>query len=898
MKIYFNLEYRAAEGERLVLNFVGKGLGGEPFMNRGDMKTTDRIHWTLTVETEVYESPITIAYFYSVYKAMSPVRQEWTNKPHSLCLSFAKAKDITVYDHWIDLPEDSVLYSSAFADCLHARKTVNIKPTSFNTTVRLKVRAPQLRSVERLAIVGEIPSLGEWNALRAVDMQELTENEWTVDFDAKPFMGRTVEFKFAALDAKKDVTPLWEDGMNRKIQVPQLPDGGVVVYELSEAHFPIYPPRLAGTLVPVFSLRTKESYGVGDFGDLRQMIDFVASTGQHVLQVLPINDTTSTHTWWDSYPYSCISVFALHPQYCDLRQLPPLKDKEQELKFREEGRRLNALPQIDYEAVNKLKDSYLKAVYAQEGKQVLSERGFKEFFEAEASWLVPYAQFCHLRDLYGTADYAQWPDHRQWNEADRKALSTPRNKEFSKVAFYYYVQFVLSSQMKSVHDYARSKSVILKGDIPIGVARYGCDVWAEPRYFHLDGQAGAPPDAFSAKGQNWGFPTYNWDAMLADGCKWWRNRLSCMSKYFDAYRIDHVLGFFRIWEIPTTCVSGLLGQFSPALPLTREEIESFGLHFQEELFTKPFIADWVIDRIFHEYADEVKANYLIHEHDDIWSLKPEFDTECKVMKAFKGKESVKDITLRDGICALVDNVLFVRDKKDANKFHPRISAQLDFMYEALCDSDKAAFNRLYDDYYYRRNNSFWYAQAMRKLPLLTQATNMLVCAEDLGMVPDCVPGAMANLHILSLEIQSMPKDSSVKFGHLSRNPYRSVATISTHDMPTLRQWWDEDWNRTQEYYNTMLYRGGAAPHPLPGWLASDIVSRHLTSPSMLCILSIQDWMSINERLRLKDENAERINVPAEAHHYWRYRMHVNIEDLSRNDDFCESIRELVVESGR
>ena len=187
---------------------------------------------------------------------------------------------------------------------------------------------------------------------------------------------------------------------------------------------------------------------------------------------------------------------------------------------------------------------------------------------------------------------------------------------------------------------------------------------------------------------------------------------------------------------------------------------------------------------------------------------------------------------------------------------------------------------------------------MKKLPKLVQATRMLVCAEDLGMVPDCVPWVMNDLKILSLELQSMPKDPSVKFGHLSRNPYRSVCTISSHDMPTLRQWWDENIQRTQEYYNTMLYRQGPAPHPLPGWLAQDIISRHLTSPSMLCILSIQDWLAINEHLRLPDANAERINIPANPKHYWRYRMHLSIEDLAANKEFMDSVTELVAQSGR
>ena len=674
--------------------------------------------------------------------------------------------------------------------------------------------------------------------------------------------------------------------------------GELVSYELDQAFFALYNRKLAGTQVPVFSLRTRKSAGIGDFGDLKTMIDFVASTGQKVLQLLPINDTTITHTWTDSYPYSCISVFAIHPQYADLHALPELKDAKARAEAEKTRAELNALDKIDYEKVNDFKINYLRQIFNQEGEKMMKTAEYKAFFQDTELWLVPYAQYSYLRDKNGTADFNQWPDHQVWDEAERKALADPKTAAYKNVAFFYFVQFVLDRQMQEAHEHAKAKGVILKGDIPIGVNRNGCDVWTEPKYFNLNGQAGAPPDDFSANGQNWGFPTYNWFEMLKDGCQWWNRRFKNMARYFDAYRIDHVLGFFRIWEIPVHSVHGLLGQFAPALAMSREEIESYGLHFQEDRFTRPFITDWVLDRVFHERAGEVKEKYLDRLDDERYQMKPEVDTQRKVEALFADVTNEKELWLRDGLYALISDVLFVRDHTNPGVFHPRISAQLDFIYESLYDNDKAAFNRLYNDYFYRRNNQFWYQEAMKKLPKLVQATRMLVCAEDLGMVPDCVPWVMDELKILSLELQSMPKDPSVKFGHLSRNPYRSVCTISSHDMPTLRMWWDENIQRTQEYYNTMLYRQGSAPHPLPGWLASDIISRHLTSPSMLCILSIQDWLATDEALRLPDADAERINIPANPKHYWRYRMHLNIEDLAADKRFVQNITEMISQSGR
>ena len=890
MTVQFNIEYKAMFGEQIVVN-----IQTEEGELKLPLETTDGERWACDWCVESPEKSYT--YYYSVEREGRAVKTEWLMIKHQLDVNAKKAAVYTLYDHWKAMPEDAFLYSSAFTDCINHQAPQEMKPETGSKIVRLIVRAPQLRDGERLGVLGADKALGAWDVQKILPMTQHTYNEWVADIDATHLEGSHLEFKFVAFrNAKNEL--LWENSMNRTVDLPEMKAGELVSYELDQAFFALYNRKLAGTQVPVFSLRTRKSAGIGDFGDLKTMIDFVASTGQKVLQLLPINDTTITHTWTDSYPYSCISVFAIHPQYADLHALPELKDAKARAEAEKTRAELNALDKIDYEKVNDFKINYLRQIFNQEGGKMMKTAEYKAFFQDTELWLVPYAQYSYLRDKNGTADFNQWPDHQVWDEAERKALADPKTAAYKNVAFFYFVQFVLDRQMQEAHEHAKTKGVILKGDIPIGVNRNGCDVWTEPKYFNLNGQAGAPPDDFSANGQNWGFPTYNWFEMLKDGCQWWNRRFKNMARYFDAYRIDHVLGFFRIWEIPVHSVHGLLGQFAPALAMSREEIESYGLHFQEDRFIRPFITDWVLDRVFHERAGEVKEKYLDRLDDERYQMKPEVDTQRKVEALFADATDEKELWLRDGLYALISDVLFVRDHTNPGVFHPRISAQLDFIYESLYDNDKAAFNRLYNDYFYRRNNQFWYGEAMKKLPKLVQATRMLVCAEDLGMVPDCVPWVMDELKILSLELQSMPKDPSVKFGHLSRNPYRSVCTISSHDMPTLRMWWDENVQRTQEYYNTMLYRQGPAPHPLPGWLASDIISRHLTSPSMLCILSIQDWLATDEALRLPDADAERINIPANPKHYWRYRMHLNIEDLAADKRFVQSITEMISQSGR
>ncbi len=791
MRIQFNLHYRTSFGEQLVLNV----LTDSGALQQHRMGTTDGVHWTCELSKAVRTAPY-MDYYYSLMRDVREVRQEWTTIPHRLEFAAKRGTVYRVYDYWRDIPDDAYRYSSAFTECIDPRKRQFSDTTAFARTLRLKVRAPQLYGGQRLAMTGSGQRLGNWDLAQALPMAEHECHEWVVSLDADT-LPETLEFKFVALPCKGDAKPVWETGMNRLLTPAAMEANEVLVYELSQAEFPTYPWKAAGTVVPVFSLRSEGSYGVGDFGDLKMMVDWCALTYQRVLQLLPVNDTTITHTWQDSYPYNAISIYALHPQFADFRQLPPLADDGRREHYEKLRCQLNALPQIDYERMMEAKMAYLRELFRQEWSAVRRRTSYKEFYEHNKEWLEPYARFCVQRDRGRTDDH---------------------------VTFWYFVQYVLDSQMHSAHEHARRQHVVLKGDIPIGISRDGVEARVEPRYFNLDGQAGAPPDAFSDDGQNWGFPTYNWDEMMKDGCSWWVRRFRKMAEYFDAYRIDHVLGFFRIWEIPMPEKSGLLGQFQPALAFSREEIAAYGVTFRDDLF-------------------------------------------------------------------LIDH-------KRADRWHPRIAVQFQPAYEQLSDDQKVAFNRLYDDFFYRRNNQYWYQEAMKKLPRLTQATRMLVCAEDLGMVPDCVPWVMNELRILSLEIQSMPKSPNTRFGHLSQNPYRSVCTISTHDMSTLRQWWDEDPERTQDYYNTMLYRSGEAPHPLPGWLARDIISRHLTSPSMLCLLSLQDWLSMDERLRLPDQNAERINIPANPRHYWRYRMHLTIEQLMAADSFNDELRTLIAHSGR
>ena len=891
MKLTFRIEYRTAWGEEL--GVILDGNNSEPII----LRTPNGEHWEGEAEMPDLPACVPVSYRYGVYRDGQCIRRESGTMAHLFCPGKKKNCHYILNDFWKDLPAESYLYSSAFSGDYQSETTIKVT-ASADGSITFRALCPCLHHKRQvLAISGDCPALGNWDIQKTVLMEEIQPNEWTITLNVST-LEFPLSYKFVACNADSKQVEEWENHDNRMLNNPELKKGEIYLTPETEVHFTSSARKVAGTAIPVFSLRSEKSFGVGDFGDLKKLIDWAAKTHQQAVQILPINDTTITHTWMDSYPYNSISIYAFHPMYIDLNQLGKMKDKEALAVFEARRQELNALPQIDYEAVNNAKRSYLKVMFQQTGRKVLASAEFKKFFEENEHWLLPYAAFSYLRDLYGTPDFSQWPEHTEYKAEEIAALCAPDSSCYEEIAFYYYTQYHLHIQLLDAGNYAREKGIIFKGDIPIGISRNSVEAWIEPYYFNMNGQAGAPPDAFSVNGQNWGFPTYNWEVMEQDNYQWWQKRFRKMAEYFTAYRIDHILGFFRIWEIPSHSVHGLLGQFVPALPMSVDEIQSYGLPFQKDFMTKPFINEEMLNKMFGDKAAFVKETFVQHAHDDIYEMRPEYDTQRKVEAYFSDKKDEESIHIREGVYALISNVLFVPDRKHPSMYHPRIAVQNDFIFGRLDWKEKDAFNRLYNHYYYQRHNQFWYQEAMKKLPILTQATSMLVCGEDLGMVPDCVPWVMDQLQILSLEIQRMPKNPKHEFGHVWEYPYRSVCTISTHDMSTLRGWWEEDYEQTCRYYNHVMGHWGEVPVSAPGWVCEEIVRNHLECPSLLCILSFQDWLSIDEEIRYPDVNAERINVPANPRHYWRYRMHLTLEELIKNKKFNEKLVEMIDTTGR
>ena len=818
MTLNLRLEYMTAYGEELYAVVDSGREKAYPMHYVGDGCWEASLK--LTSATEV-------AYRYEVRYGDTVLRKEWGGKLRHMTLD-KKAENVSVLDRWHDMPFDRSFHSSMFTDGVFRREKVKKAQPVAAGYITLRADIAVVRPSQHVVLVGDGKALGNWDVKKGIEMSDAQFPIWSARFKA-PKAG--FAYKFVIVDSASGEPVAWQSGDNYWFNYP-VAEGEALVVEGLRPHFDMAPWRGAGVAIPVFSLRSNDSFGVGEFNDIRLMVDWAAATGQSIIQILPINDTTMFGTWEDSYPYNANSTFALHPQFLHLPHVGELKDKEVMARFEALGKELNSFPCVDYERVNNAKNEYLRLVFAQDGKKTLASKEFKAFLAANEEWLRPYAVFSALRDAKHTPDFSKWGAMAKYTKA-KAAKYEKENPE--AVAFHYFVQFHLSKQLREVRDYAHSKGVVLKGDIPIGISRTSVDAWVYPELFNMDSSAGAPPDDFSVMGQNWGFPTYNWAKMAEDGYAWWKARFVKMAEYFDAYRIDHILGFFRIWEIPLNAVNALLGRFNPALPYSVDEIRDYGFNFEH----------WHVGNI-----------------------------------------------------AETDNMLFVEDKIKQGHYHPRISAYNTDCYRWLSDDQKEAYNRLYNDFFYRRHNDFWKWEALKKLPPLTEATGMLVCGEDLGMIPDCVPSVMAGEQILSLEIQRMPKDPKVEFGSTYDYPYLSICTTGTHDMNPLRAWWEEDRGVTQRFYNHVLGAWGEAPYFCEPWICEQVVSMHLKSPAMLTVLPLQDWIAMDGNLRRENPHDERINVPANSRHYWRYRMHLTLEELLQSDDLNNMIRHKIAESGR
>lgn len=887
MLITFTIPFGTIFGEKMYVTGNIPELGD--WQHLKEMTYSDEEVWE--IEIEINNPVSVIEYHYVLFNSDAIYKNEFGSR--KLYPAELKSK-VLVKDFWRDVNTPSnPLFKSAFSDVLFKSSDRIVNNKNEHPDLIINLREPRVECCRQIALGGDWTELGEWSEHKVLLFEKTRDSVWTAKISVAEFK-ETINYKYALNDPKLNQLQKWEQGENRTHELNVSKEYTVVIND--EGYRYKYDWRGAGVAVPVFSLRSSKSMGIGEFSDLKLLIDWCKKTGLQMVQLLPVNDTISTRTWEDSYPYNAISVDALNPVYLNLQLLPNFQ-MDDDLQLVQE--KLNNKVVIDFEKVWKTKESVFRDWVKENRKWLYADADINQFLEEQSKWLKPYAIFSVLRDINETADFSQWDEYATFSPQIIDQFFDPTYQYFGKVMSYVVMQYFLDKQLCEATDYGRDNGVVLKGDIPIGISRNSVEAWTKPHLFHMNMQTGAPPDDFAALGQNWGFPTYNWAEMAKTDFSWWRERLQHFARYFDAYRIDHILGFFRIWEIPIEQTEGIMGHFNPALPMSEEEIEAYGIAFNRDRMAKPFIMEFFIKELFANCGSCAKDQYLNEDEEDKYSLKPEFNTQSKIEKHFSRLVNSPDNErLKRGLLALVTEVLFIEDPVQKKMYHPRIGFDRTFSFRALNIKMQEQLWQLYNDYFYYRHSDFWRDEALTKLPSIVSATSMLVCGEDLGMIPASVPEVMDNLGILSLEVQRMPKEFGLELGVPSHYPYWSVASPSSHDTSNIRAFWEERPRLSETLFHHGLKLKGDMPKVATEEIVEAIIEEHLEATSMWTVIPLQDWMALKSCYWFDDPKSEQVNKPEYSRHYWRFRMFGSIETLLKDSELNEKIHWLIEKEHR
>ncbi|UOU98872.1 4-alpha-glucanotransferase [Chryseobacterium daecheongense] len=882
MKLYFNIGYSTKVGESLKLVINEEGA-------------VSKIHTMFYTENGLWKCEVdyfskSVSYQYQLIDERGNiVKEEFV--PHHLQFPH-NYKEFIIFDEWNNknFPEN-YLNNKILHNKLNQFVPEKISVLKKHTHL-FRIEAPIYNPDWKIVLIGSTDSLGNWDYEKAIHLSQTDFGVWETSLEIPE--NEFIQYKYCLYDKKEERVIDVETGENRFTVGNPVKD---VLQVVSNHYFRFKAYQMyhdAGVAVPVFSLRSENGFGVGEFSDMKKLADWAKETNLGIIQILPINDTTANYSWTDSYPYAAVSVYALHPQYISLENLDFPLPKDLVDGYLADKEQLNALDLIDYERMIESKWKYLNAVFTVDKDKIYKDRNFKKFIKDNEEWLIPYAAFCVLRDKYKTPNFNDWKTHKKYIAGKIAQFFSPKSKDYDASMLHAWVQFQLHKQLKDAIDYTHSLGVSVKGDLPIGIYRYSVEAWAEPELFGMDFQAGAPPDQFTELGQNWEFPTYNWEAMKEDDYRWWKNRFKALEQYFDAMRIDHILGFFRIWRMPISATQGILGYFYPAVPIVLGEFKALHIPFNFDRYCKPFINDQILWNYFGENANKA-FEFIQNNHNGTYSFKEEFDTQRKLSDFFKKNPRGP---IEEQLISLCANVLFLTEERNGETvYHPRFNLYKTDSYQYLSDWEKKTLYDLYHDYFFRRQDHLWYEKAMEKLPVILNATEMLICGEDLGLVPACVPVVMDELAIIALKVQRMPAEN-IPFYNPKNASYLNVVTASSHDSSTLRQWWKEDPALTQKYFNQQLIQYGRSPEELDSHLAEIIMKQHLYNDAMLAIFPIQEFLATDKRLTNENMDNERINNPAVFPHYWRYRMHLKLEDLKNEETFNEKIANWVKDSGR
>eukprot|EP00792_Barthelona_sp_PAP020_P008355 TRINITY_DN3214_c0_g1_i1.p1 TRINITY_DN3214_c0_g1~~TRINITY_DN3214_c0_g1_i1.p1 ORF type:complete len:970 (+),score=291.11 TRINITY_DN3214_c0_g1_i1:337-2910(+) len=853
----------------------------------------------------------------------------------------------------MDNKEERIHKTSPFKDCIfsqneHSNQEYKLNYNSNESTPRVPVGfttyLPRLVKGDSIKVCGSIEDLGcingHWKPEYGLELKPLGNNYYggVIHLPVKS----KFEWKLV-IETEKDGN-IWHEGPNNLLSL----NTESVLIQCGRFESEAYKGRFKGfgVAIPVFSLRSAEDFGVGEFLDLIPFLDYLRKLGGRICQILPITDTRVFNMWWDSYPYSPLSAFALHPMYLRIPEVEGFDNdicENYENIRKEFNEKFNK--SVEYEKVLEHKLKFISQIFKEKYGSlfeddcevvifdILKKRSpaMLKYYKENEHWLVPYASFLYYAKLYGTTEFKTWKEHSVFNVDMLEEVV--KQEEFWLNVF---IQYNCHLQMSAVFEHANNVGCCLKGDIPIGVSPNSVDAWWRPDEFVMDESVGAPPDQFSANGQNWLFPPYNWEAMEANDFEWWITRLQQSAHYFHAFRVDHVLGLFRIWQIPRDNVHATLGRYHPTIEITEDDLKARNL-WDIDRYCNPHITEHTLHRIAaklqaFELLDVLKQEYIKPKgYGGEYEFRIDYANEHELLDPVSemienARRNEEDYTQFD---KLFKFLMFLYNNRIMSKHEVNgktIFVPLFDMKEAdtnckysWIDSGlpKDNLEDLWEAYHYGpHQNELWRNTAYKRLIMLTKATGLLLCGEDLGALADCVAPTMNEFDMLGLRVQRFPPpfmeeaglvNPNIKASHPDDYEWMTVSTSGTHDMPTLRGWFTEKNLTPKEHrQRDLFYCDLCGFKKMPAkndqeikQLTERVLDMHLFGPSMWTIFPLQDLLYLNNDTRFNGEpEEEMINIPAIQKHYWKYRLHISIEDLEKNHALVNKIRSKVEASGR
>jgi 4-alpha-glucanotransferase len=662
--------------------------------------------------------------------------------------------------------------------------------------------------------------------------------------------------------------------------------------------------RLSGIAIPLSAIRSEMSPGCGEFADLARVGELAAAWGFDLVQLLPVNDTG-----FQNSPYFALSAFALHPIYIRISALPELSGHEfpgialrdRASLFQAEASslvsRFSEEERVPFESLLRAKLELLRKIWESASAESSPSRpaliAELDAWMDKNPWSRSYAAFVALKTRNDELPWWEWPRLRDPTDSDLEALW--HDKLFAgDLRFWAWLQMRAESQFRSAAKSLADSGIALMGDIPILMNADSADVWSRRASFHLELSAGAPPDMYSGLGQNWGFPIYNWEVLENSGYKFWVERLSEADKYYSCYRIDHVLGFFRIWALSERERTGALGRFIPDMQVSVDELAALGFSPERiRWLSKPHVPLWRLIQAAGESAAKTAAFAALDRigNEDLFLFK----------EAIKGEKDIEALPLispaaRDFLMAMWrDRALF---EYEPGAFVFAWTYRSSTSWATLSDHEKGELEALFVRKR-AQSEDLWASTGKRLLGALSAAVPMLPCAEDLGSVPDCVPRVLEELGILGLRVLRWTRRWDVEGQPpipIAQYPEASVASPSVHDSSSLRGWWEDEANR-EEMWNFTEASLGKILGPCPARLGTEqaeiLLELVARSSSRFAVYPVQDLLAMSEKLRPVDPRSERINVPGTVGvGNWSYRLPATIDEILTEKKLSAGARRL------